>query len=431
LIKDTKTFILSHFDAIPADAFTELPFTSLYEFLSDDKLVCKSEAAVLHVVISYLAENKDLDQRHKRKLIDLLNYGLLNTDDLPLLRRLQIFIGQEYIDQIYNAIACYDRGGYKQPLMCTEYFTPRGHLTQILVLGGTSHNKKMVDTVSVIEATHISPMHTSKKPELSLPHALNSFACVSIGNFVFIIAGQISPKEITSDVHRYDIRKSEWLCLAKLPSKRYTHVAHLSMENIIVVGGADEKGAATATVYSYAIKNNIWSVNNPFPKKVVFAAICTGQDQVYVSGGCNSMARDRLFDSIYQYEPRGDVWLLIGHLSEPCCAHSMIYYNTKLFIAGGLIDESVSDLLQCYDIEANQCTSLMPLPSARMTSGCALLNEKIYIVAGYEGSDEIHDDSYTTLTDSILVYDILHNEWSEEEECKLPQPVRSMCCVVI
>ena len=87
MMEATIDFIICNFDVLSANAFTDLPFATLYRILSTEDLSVKCETHVIDVLVSYFSLNQDLPNGNMCKLDDAC---LTEVSQLSILRQLNI-----------------------------------------------------------------------------------------------------------------------------------------------------------------------------------------------------------------------------------------------------------------------------------------------------------------------------------------------------
>jgi len=82
--------------------------------------------------------------------------------------------------------------------------------------------------------------------------------------------------------------------------------------------------------------------------------------------------------------------------------HATAYSNGKIYVAGGYNGSGGISTLHIYDIASNTWTTGAPLPQALYLPGFGVINGKLYIAAGSNGSE----------LNTLYVYDIASNTWT-------------------
>jgi len=400
LKEDILDFIRASFDSVyEKESFCNLPVKVVCQLLKGDDLKPKSESVVLDAVVKFLTYNKDLLLEQKNELVDTVRYGLINAYNFPRLRMLEPFVGVDKPHAIKDSLLLSSFETFKQPLLPTCFFKPRC-APRLFLIGGRLQACTVASSVitSIFVDDHIFQEETDVNRQL--PEPLFQFTTVLVGNFVFCMGGR-NGTTVTSNVHRYNIVKNEWLTMATMTQSRCQHVAAVCGNKIIVAGG--KTSVEMGSVECYDIEQNSWDTKNAFPKLFKLAACCSDGSAVYISGGrVRSDLRSPISTSrsIHQYDAVRDIWLKIGDLITPCCAHSMVYSNRKVYAIGGGSTASTPDIqdVQCFDLSTEQCVLLKRLPAALgIYPASTVLAGKIYIRAMYR-------DQNNAVKDSIMIY---------------------------
>ena len=231
---------------------------------------------------------------------------------------------------------------------------------------------------------------------------------------------------VTNNMYRCDVRSQTWILLARMPVAKYNHTASICGAGIIVVCGSSKEQRHMNTVELYDITKNKWQNKNYFPKLLTSAASCTVKNKVYVSGG--QLPDGNPSDCVYEYDAKGDVWLLKGHLNKGVFSHGMCPIDDIIYNIGGECKEFVNIDLQCIDLQTWQCTNLKTMPHSRAYTSAVCVGDYIYVAGGY-GTMRNHEGQNSYNTDTILVYDSLVEKWHEVTDIALPQAL-SDCRVV-
>eukprot|EP00486_Rosalina_sp_Unknown_P013748 CAMPEP_0201593160 /NCGR_PEP_ID=MMETSP0190_2-20130828/190858_1 /ASSEMBLY_ACC=CAM_ASM_000263 /TAXON_ID=37353 /ORGANISM="Rosalina sp." /LENGTH=242 /DNA_ID=CAMNT_0048052259 /DNA_START=504 /DNA_END=1235 /DNA_ORIENTATION=+ len=96
----------------------------------------------------------------------------------------------------------------------------------------------------------------------------------------------------------------------------------------------------------------------------------------------------------------------------PSSAACVVTVDTKVYIAGGLEDGSITDRVIMYDSAVNTWSELSSMNTARFAPGCTYNNGKIYVFGGQTvgGQWGFGDD-----LNSTEIYDIASNTWTDSD----------------
>lgn len=189
-------------------------------------------------------------------------------------------------------------------------------------------------------------------------------------------------------------------------------------DRIFVIGGEGAKGEQLASVDAYDLRFNRWEPLASLPRPVANAAAAVLDDRIYLAGGSmnqgpegdESAHEQTVSNVLWRYSTADDSWQEVGTLPVPLAGAALVAARGALYLIGGWDGEKMHAEMWrlAPDDDANA-----PLPNwevlgqqlgtARAFLGAALLNDKIYVVGGYDGERELNLAS---------AYDLASQEWS-------------------
>ncbi len=164
----------------------------------------------------------------------------------------------------------------------------------------------------------------------------------------------------------------------------------------------------------------------------IFAAVLDGM--LYTSGGATAdwgyPAAQHLFDELWVYDPRIDVWRVVGHMPFPRCYNGIAALNGEIWNVGGAIlqADEVSghrprlpiDDVDIYNPSTNTWRSGPPLATARQEPVVVTAKGRIYAIGGADKNDPL---------DSVESIGPGDTAWRSEPP--LPQPMRQFAGCVL
>jgi N-acetylneuraminic acid mutarotase len=146
-----------------------------------------------------------------------------------------------------------------------------------------------------------------------------------------------------------------------------------------------------------------WTTQAVYPSIVRHSAVAAQGGLLYSFGGSTDAAT---LANAYVYNPGTDTWTAIASLPAIRAGASAVSDGTNIYILGGTgPGGTITNTLYRYNPATNTYTTMAAAPNAGVTHGSALLNGKIYRVAGCATSCL----SYSTVVDA---YDIATNTWA-------------------
>ena len=122
-----------------------------------------------------------------------------------------------------------------------------------------------------------------------------------------------------------------------------------------------------------------------------------GNGKIYVMGGVNNRAINRIYDIAT------NTWSLGASMPVPSSYHGHVFANGKIYVIGGHVGGATS-AVYAYDVATNTWSApLAPLPQAEYEMTCGVINNKIYMAGGTTGSN---------MLTNLYIYDIATNSWT-------------------
>ncbi|HKW30296.1 MAG TPA: kelch repeat-containing protein, partial [Verrucomicrobiae bacterium] len=203
----------------------------------------------------------------------------------------------------------------------------------IIVYGGTD------GTNSTSTATAYSPSGdtTPALASMSVARSYLGYAPDRNGN-AYAMGGLDDSGQPLASAERYSPDANTWAPIANLPTALYNFPAVFDGTNhIYIFGGRTNTtdGTETATVLSYSVNANTWTVMAPMPVATAGSAAALGADgKIYVVGGVSSGVTTNV---VQVYNPAANVWTISTPLPEGLSASAMgVDGLGRLIVMGGM-----------------------------------------------------------------------------------------------
>ncbi|CAL5183392.1 unnamed protein product [Lathyrus oleraceus] len=307
-------------------------------------------------------------------------------------------------------------------------------------------------------------------PGLIDDQVLKGFSMVSLGDFVYIIGGQICHKEkvhvnddsaefldegirVVPNVLRYNIRTNQWFNCAPLGVARYDFACTVCDNKIFVAGGksmlASARGISSSELYDPEL--DTWT---HLPNLHILRYKCIAvmwKSRVYIVGGfAEKEDSDLTITSIVErssaevYDIRTNKWdLIAGMWQLDVPPNQIVAVNETLFSSGDCLN-AWKGHVEAYDgklwneVEGSRKRSLSTLEynyenwpfNQRLYLTMAPIGNKLFFLAGYRVGDGelartmsvVHVFDTSTSADAWRSFEPMEME-GEKELC-------SHCCVV-
>ncbi|KAL7374001.1 hypothetical protein ABVT39_019464 [Epinephelus coioides] len=189
------------------------------------------------------------------------------------------------------------------------------------------------------------------------------------------------------------------------------HVSLVTKENQIFVAGGlfyDEQNKddpLCSYFLQYDPATADWLGMPPLPSPRFLFGLAEAENSIFVLGGKELKDQEQTLDSVLVYDRHSFKWGESEPLPYPVYGHATISHNDVVYVIGGKGENKSCLKKMCaYDAKRFEWKELAPMKVARSLSGATVHKDKIYVAAG------VTDNG---LTDSVEVYDIATNKWSD------------------
>nr|XP_046227135.1 kelch-like protein 40b [Scatophagus argus] len=377
-----RNYACEHFQLISRDEdFLQLLASELAAILSNDSLSVETEEAVFEALMNWVS--RDTESREKELP------GLLDCVRLRL-------VSEEYL---------------KEKVEKHKLISSNPELQQKLQLVRDAHAGKMPEVKKSKskkednEAEKDGESQDKEEEEGLLPGILNDN--LRFGMFVRNLILMVNDTGAVA----YDPTGNDCFVASLSTQIPKNHVSMVTKENqIFVVGGLffDEQNKEEP-LCSYFLQYDPvgadWLGMPPVPSPRFLFGLAEAQNSIFVLGGKELKDQENTLDSVLIYDRQSFKWGESEPIPYPVYGHATISHNDIVYVIGGKgHNKSCMRKMCAYDARRFEWKELAPMNTARSLCGATVHKDKIYVAAGVTD---------TGLTDSVEVYDITSNKWSD------------------
>jgi N-acetylneuraminic acid mutarotase len=187
-----------------------------------------------------------------------------------------------------------------------------------------------------------------------------------------------------------------WSTKAPLPTKRF-EVGSVTLGNkIYVIAGESNGEPATKVITEYDPATNRWRELAPVPHVTSHPGVAAGNGKIYVLGGFTGVPHTGAMDIAFEYDVATDRWRALPPLGSPRASVGTAFVDGKLHaISGRGLDQVTLKTHEVYDPATGKWGKAAPLPTARDHAGVIAVDGKIHVIggrtAGYTDLVKLHD----------------------------------------
>ncbi|KAK7901577.1 hypothetical protein WMY93_018346 [Mugilogobius chulae] len=375
LKESVDTFTFRHFLQISEqEDFLHIPMERLVFFLQSNKLKNCSEIDLFHAAIRWL------------QFDDCRRAEAVSSDAIVgaggHVQKVDIMVEDVQCRQFLLEAFNYQILPFRQHEMQSARTLIRSDVVSLITFGGTPYTDH--DRTVSSRVYHLPDISARQFKELTEMESGCSHACVAVlDNFVYIVGGQHlqyrSGEGAVESCFRYDPHLNQWLRIQSMQEARIQFQLTCCT------------GSFTLLEDAIALGRRIWG-----------HAGTTCADKLFVSGGYGVSLEDK--KALHCYDP----------LPGPCVRSGGPH---------GSRDRCFDVLAVEYYIPDNdQWTTLSPMRVGQSEAGCCLLDQKIYIIGGYNW----HLNNVTSI---VQVFNTDTEEW--ERDLHFPESFAGIACTPI
>jgi hypothetical protein len=226
----------------------------------------------------------------------------------------------------------------------------------------------------------------------SMPTPRARFAIAAYQDRIYCIGGTTGYSSstgyaLTDVTETYDPETDTWETKASMPTARDTLQANVVKGKIYLIGGYPSETLNEV----YDPETDSWTTNAPAPTGVSDYASAVVDDKIYIVGVfLNSLSHN--YDPITEiYDPEVDKWSLgspppSSVTDGSAGATTGLMAPKRIYVIGVPRSFRQDDPLfsnQVYDPENDSWTVGAAVPTSRLDSGVAVVNDKLYAIGGH------------------------------------------------
>ncbi|KAK2859510.1 hypothetical protein Q5P01_004130 [Channa striata] len=227
----------------------------------------------------------------------------------------------------------------------------------------------------------------------------NHASLVTKENQIFVAGGlffdeQNKEDPLCSYFLQYDPVTADWLGMPPLPSPRFLFGLGEAENSIFVLGGKElkEQERTLESVLVYDRQSFKWGESEPIPYAVYGHATVSHNDVVYVIGGKGE--NKSCLNKMCAYDAKRFEWKELAPMNTARSLSGATVHNDKIYVAAGVTDNGLTDSVEVYNIATNKWSEFAPFPQERSSVNLVSSAGVLFAVGGFammplEDSDEV------------------------------------------
>jgi N-acetylneuraminic acid mutarotase len=156
-----------------------------------------------------------------------------------------------------------------------------------------------------------------------------------------------------------------------MPEPRFNHGCHIIDNQVVVVGGKiseyckEQTAKNTDTVYAYDLNNNECKTLPPLPSPITDMASVSYNGNVILIGGANE--KGQTLNSVVMYDVKTGEIKMLPCLNHKRAGSAAVITGNVIIVVGGYDYETKTYLssVECLDLSSNVWRELSPMTTKR------------------------------------------------------------------
>lgn len=207
-----------------------------------------------------------------------------------------------------------------------------------------------------------------------------------------------------------DNQQSAWSKKANMLNKRATFGSCVVDDKIYVIGGESMSGALSS-LEMYDPETDTWSLKKDMPSKRLAFIARAVNNKIYAIGGTqkvlSSVPNDEQLKLVEEYDPSLDSWTSRSPMNHGRILFGACVVNNKIYVIGGWQNVTISSV-EMYDPLTDTWVEKTNMPTKRGNISVSVIDNKIYVLGGDKGMYE-----EWTPEKIVEVYDPTTDTWSQ------------------
>lgn len=402
LVQASRLFLEKHFQEVTQSGdFLNLGVSEVIDIVSSDNIIVEKEEIVFTSIIDWIDHNGEEREIYFPELLTCVRWSSMsrkyiqnNVINNPLLQTHAHW--KELVEKVLESQDSPDVLNAQKPRKCLQ---PAADV--IIAVCGTQSRDTHPSTVRCYV-----PEENSWFEMQHFPYQINWHGLVEYQRELYTVGGERNG-EVSDALEKFDFKTNSWINKSPM-LKAVLFPAVASLGNYLYVIGASRVNRGTLQIYSPSLDSWTLGTQLNVPREIT-CAVSDGQF-LYAIGGMRAGDGEYL-NSVERYDPENDTWIDIPSMYQARGGSTAVCVGAaSIFVIGG--ESNVRAALsscEVYSTASNQWQSIASMHVPRYFAGAALVGKTIYVFGGVGGSNVTSEQR--TLVDR---YDIDKGEWKAD-----------------
>lgn len=417
LAQASRLFTEKHFQEVTqSDDFLKLGAKEVKDIISSDNIFVEKEEVVYESLITWIEHNRGEREVYFPSLLACIRFCSLSHEYIQT-HVIKNSLVQEHSSCIELVEKAVDSNASSEVLFSQK---PRKCLQPAIdVVITICGAQKSRDTQQTSVRCYV-PEENNWFEMKHFPNQINWHGFVEHERELYTVGGERNGM-VSKALEKFNLKTNTWTSMSPM-LKEVLFPAVASLGNCIYVIGASRVNRGTLQIYVPSI--NIWTLGTQLnvPREIT-CAVSDGRF-LYAIGGMRAGDGEYL-SSVERYDPEQDTWTDIPPMLQPRGGACAVSSESFIYVMGGECNVRIA-LSSCevYSTVSEQWQSIVSMHVPRYFAGAAIIGKTIYVFGGVGGSN-------VTLEQRKVVerYDMDQGVWSAD--ITMPWEAKYLRCCLL
>ena len=175
----------------------------------------------------------------------------------------------------------------------------------------------------------------------------------------------------------------QWSTGAQLPIAKQYHAVASMGDNMYIFGGVTAGNLYNAKSYKYSYTSNTWTPIADFPvAKDLLSVTAAVNGKIYILSGIDNFSPLVVLKDVYKYDPAANTYTKKAPMPLPQCQAACAVLDNKIYLIAGINGTAYISTVQVYDPAANTWSTATSYPVALRFLSASTAANKIMATCG-------------------------------------------------
>lgn len=376
----SRVFLDKHFQEVTqSEDFLKLGVKEVKDIISSDNIFVENEEMVYKSLLTWIEHNRDERKVYFPTLLACVRFCSLSREYIKT-HVINNSLVQEHsscVELVEKAIESHASSDVllsQKPRKCLQ-----PAIDVVITICGAQKSRETQPT----SVRCYVPEENNWFEMKHFPNQINWHGFVEQERALYTVGGERNGT-VSNALEKFDLKTNTWTNKSPM-LKEVLFPAVASLANCLYVIGASRVNRGTLQIYIPSI--NVWTLGNQLNVAREITCAVSDGEFLYAIGGMRAGDGEYL-NSVERYNPGEDTWTDIPSMFQPRGGACAVASESSIFVMGGECNVRIAlSTCEVYSTVSDQWHSIASMRVPRYFAGAAIIGKTIYVFGGVGGSN--------------------------------------------